>query len=522
MKIPTTTPRRRRRTLRATLVMLIGTLAFSFLPGVPRAEADTFSAPFPATPATLGAIPDSPNSTCGTQFGRRDVSVPVAGLPTGRRITDVYVGTNFSHTFASDLVIDLVPPGSTYPTGGQPYVRLFGTLNCTPNSGADFNGGYGFQTGTANLPAAIAAAGSGVIPGGNYAPRDSFSSLSNIFNPNGVWKVIFWDSDQGGTGTVNALDLRIMQDTTAPGVTINSGPANEATVNSNPTYTFSSSANDLLRFECSQDGGAFAPCTSPRTLNLGLGVHTFRVRGVDTSGNFSTPVQRQYNQVANPPPDTEITSGPADGSTVSSSPTFVFGSPDSDILRFECRLDGGGWSTCTSPRSEPSTGAHTFEVRAVDLAGQVDGTPAARSYTYTPVAPDTTAPQTQISSGPADGARVKQPPTYGFTSPDSDTEGFECSVDGGTYEPCASPYQVAVAPGPHTFAVRAYDEVPNVDATPATRSFILRDLCQEARTKLQAAKQRLRNAIQDDAGPRKIRRLRAAVRRWRAAVNDLC
>lgn len=522
MKILTTTPRGSGRTLRATLVTLICTLAFTLLPGAPSAEADSFSAPFPATPATLGAIPDSPNPTCGTQYGRRDVSVPVAGLPTTRRITDVYVGTNFSHTFASDVIIDLVPPGSTYPTDGQPYVRLFGTLNCTPNSGADFNGGYGFQTGTGNLPAAIAAAGGGVIPGGNYAPRESFSELSSIFNPNGVWRVIFWDSDQGGTGTVNNLDLRIMQDVTAPNVVINSGPAHEATVSSNPTYTFSTSANDLLRFECSNDGGGFVPCTSPRTLNLGLGVHTFRVRAVDTSGNFSAITTRQYNQVPDPPPNTEITSGPADGSTVSSAPNFVFGSPDSDLLRFECRLDGGSWSTCTSPRTESATGSHLFEVRAVDLAGQVDGTPAARSYTYTPVAPDTTAPQTQISSGPAEGARLKQPPSYGFTSPDADTAGFECSVDGGAYEPCASPYQVAVSPGPHTFAVRAYDEVPNTDATPATRSFVLRDLCQEARNKLQAAKQRLRNAIQDDAGPKKIRRLRAAVRRARNAVADLC
>lgn len=518
MKIPTTARSGSRRTRRALLVLLIGILGTTLLPSAP-AHADTFTGPFPANGGTLGAIPDGPNATCGAAYGRRDVTIPVAGLPTTRRLTDVFATVNLTHNYASDVIIDLVPPGSTYPTDGQPYSRLFGTLNCTPNSGADFNGWYSFQTGSASLPDAIAAAGGGVIPPGYYAPRQPMSNFSNIFNPNGTWKVIVWDSDQGGTGSVNGVELRFKQDVTAPNVVINSGPANEATVNSNPTYTFSTGADDLLRFECSTDGGGFVPCTSPRTLNLGLGVHTFRVRAVDTSGNFSVPVQRQYNQVPDPPPNTEITSGPADGSMVSSLPKFVFGSPDSDILRFECRLDGGGWSTCTSPRSEPSTGPHTFEVRAVDLAGQVDGTPAARSYTYTP---DTTAPQTQISSGPADGARLKQPPSYGFTSPDADVAGFECSIDDGAYEPCGSPFQVAVPPGPHTFAVRAYDEVPNTDATPATRSFVLRDLCQEARNKLAAAKLRLRNAIENDAGPQKIRRLRAAVRRARNAVADLC
>lgn len=510
------------RTARAAIALLVSITMLVLLPGLPTARADTFTGPFPANAGTLGAIPDGPNATCGAAYGRRDITIPVAGLPTTRRVTDVFTAINLTHSYASDVIIDLVPPGSTYPTAGQPYARLFGTLNCTPNSPADFSGWYGFQTGTANLPNAIAAAGSGVIPTGNYAPRESMSEFASIFNPNGTWKVVVWDADQGATGSVNGLELRFKQDVTAPNVVINSGPAHEATVTSNPTYSFSSPADDLLRFECSNDGAAFTPCTSPRTLNLGLGVHTFRVRAVDTSNNFSSIITRQYNQVPDPPPDTEITSGPADGSTVSSAPTFVFGSPDADLLRLECRLDGGPWSTCTSPRNETATGSHVFEVRAVDQAGQVDGTPAARSYTYTPIAPDTTPPQTQISSGPADGARVTAPPSYGFTSPDADTAGFECSVDGGTFEPCASPFQVAVSPGAHTFAVRAYDEVPNVDATPATRSFTLRDLCQEARTKLQAAKQRLRNAIQDDAGPRKIRRLRAAVRRWRGIVADRC
>jgi hypothetical protein len=51
--------------------------------------------------------------------------------------------------------------------------------------------------------------------------------------------------------------------------------------------------------------------------------------------------------------------------------------------RFECRLDGGAWLTCTSPRSYANVpiGPHVFEVRAIDPAGNVDPTPAQHPWT---------------------------------------------------------------------------------------------------------------------------------------------
>jgi subtilisin-like proprotein convertase family protein len=506
----------------AVLTTTLGLVAALVLVPAPAAHADSLTGPFHADAGSLGAIPDSNNPNCGTNFGSRTVTIPVSGMSTSRRLTDAYVGININHTYVSDLVIDLVPPGSSYPAAGGTFVRLFGSLNCTPNSPADLNGGYGFQTGFGSFASAIAAAGSGTVAPGNYAPQDPYSRLSGIFNPNGTWRLVFYDADQGATGTVSAADLYLQQDVTAPGVSFTGGPADNATVTANPTYSFSSSATDLSRFECATDAGAFTTCSSPRTLNLGLGVHTFKVRAVDTSGNFSSVIQRQYNQVADPPPNTEITSGPADGSTVSTAPTFVFGSPDLDVSQFQCRLDGGAWSTCVSPRTETATGTHLFEVRAVDQAGQVDGTPAARNYTYTPVAPDTTPPETQISSGPADGAVITEVPTYGFASPDADTAGFQCSVDGAAFTACASPFQVSVSPGTHTFAVRAFDEVPNYDASPATRTFTLRDLCQEAKDKLATAKAKLAAAIDSGARKAKIQRLRERVHQLRILKNQAC
>ncbi len=80
-------------------------------------------------------------------------------------------------------------------------------------------------------------------------------------------------------------------------------------------------------------------------------------------------------------PDTIIDSGPS--GTVGSSPaTFSFHSNVSGST-FECSLDGAAFTSCTSPQSYTglSDGEHTFSVRAIDPAGNIDPTPATRTWT---------------------------------------------------------------------------------------------------------------------------------------------
>ena len=66
---------------------------------------------------------------------------------------------------------------------------------------------------------------------------------------------------------------------------------------------------------------------------------------------------------------------------------------------FECRIDSGSWSSCTSPDTLSALGAgsHTFDVRATDTAGNTDATPASFTWTI-----DLTAPNTTIDSTPND------------------------------------------------------------------------------------------------------------------------
>jgi V8-like Glu-specific endopeptidase len=100
------------------------------------------------------------------------------------------------------------------------------------------------------------------------------------------------------------------------------------------------------------------------------------------------------------PPDTAITSGPA-GPTNDPSP--IFGFTATEPGSFECRLDGGGWSPCSSPKtySNLPDGPHSFAVVARDAAANIDQTPASSSFRVDTriLAPRVTARKKQRQTG---------------------------------------------------------------------------------------------------------------------------
>ena len=88
-----------------------------------------------------------------------------------------------------------------------------------------------------------------------------------------------------------------------------------------------------------------------------------------------------------------------------------------------------------------------------------------------PITPDDCIPpDTNILSGPS-GTITDTTPTFTFDSNEQPST-FRCSVDGGAYLSCTSPFtSVPLPDGPHTLSVQAIDASSNVDPTPATRSF---------------------------------------------------
>jgi hypothetical protein len=287
-------------------------------------------------------------------------------------------------------------------------------------------------------------------------------------------------------------------DTTPPPANINSafdGNNNTVSNGSNTTstsITFTLSGTDigvgLDHFECSLDGASFALCNSPvQFQNLSDGSHTLEVRSEDKVGNEGPTPTAFIWTINTTPPNTTINSV-TDGdnnivtnnsNTRSNTLTITFSATEiaTNVDHFECSIDQEEFSTCTSPMTFPdllSDGSHTFRVRAEDNSGHADITPATYSWTV-----DTAAPTVTITSAvdgnrntiSLDGGTPSTSMTFTFSGSDTGVglDGFECSIDGGTFADCTSPAQFDnLVSGVHTLDVRAIDIVGNQGASPAS------------------------------------------------------
>jgi hypothetical protein len=83
------------------------------------------------------------------------------------------------------------------------------------------------------------------------------------------------------------------------------------------------------------------------------------------------------------PPNTTIRSGPT-ARTRSGVATFRLASNEAGS-RFQCKLDRGAWGACGATKTYRGVkrGAHTFQARAIDRAGNVDRSPARRTWRRT-------------------------------------------------------------------------------------------------------------------------------------------
>ncbi|SHN12058.1 Ig-like domain-containing protein [Chitinophaga sp. CF418] len=198
------------------------------------------------------------------------------------------------------------------------------------------------------------------------------------------------------TGAVYTIDK------TAPtgSIVINGG----ATVTNNPNVTLTLTGSDAstpLQMAFSIDGGAYTAyeafaTTKALVLPSTEGTRTVDMRLKDAAGNIS--VYSDNITLDLTAPNTTITGNPTNPST-SSSATFTFTSNEAGST-FEGSLDGAAYTPVTSPVTFTglADGSHTFSVRAIDPAGNIDGSPA--SFTWLV---DTNGPVITSVSVPANG-----------------------------------------------------------------------------------------------------------------------
>jgi hypothetical protein len=98
------------------------------------------------------------------------------------------------------------------------------------------------------------------------------------------------------------------------------------------------------------------------------------------------------------------------------------------------------------------------------------------TWSGVPVVTDELPPETTLDVTP-NSTTSSLVAIFDFSgSDDRSSVTFQCSVDGGIYEPCASPFSTStLSVGSHIFAVRAVDALGNFDPTPASYTWTIED-----------------------------------------------
>jgi hypothetical protein len=251
----------------------------------------------------------------------------------------------------------------------------------------------------------------------------------------------------------------------APDTSIDSGPSGTIGVNT-ASFRFSSPEPGVT-FQCRMDAAAFTACTAPQSYaSLADGAHTFQVRAIDATGNTdSSPASRPFT-VDTTPPDTNITNGPT-GSVSSTSATFTFTSTEANST-FQCSLDNATFGTCPAGYTGLAQGAHNFRVRAIDAAGNPDGTPATANWTV-----DTIAPSAPVIGGSNALQKTSTVTLSGTAEAGSTVTVLEGATTRGTATATGGNWTVTinnVPDGAHSYVARATDAANNPSGNSNTRT----------------------------------------------------
>ncbi|WP_413570450.1 fibrinogen-like YCDxxxxGGGW domain-containing protein [Bdellovibrio sp. HCB117] len=203
-----------------------------------------------------------------------------------------------------------------------------------------------------------------------YANCDSPYELSGLSQ--GSYSLSIRAKDIAGNEVISNHNFDV--DLYPPVITVTDSPAAFVSETSEQ-FVFNvvdSGSSGVSFIECKLDGGSWAACASPYLIPVVTdGAHEFRIRATDYLGHVSAETIINWF-VDSTPPSIVFTSAPSD--TVDTDATIEFEVTESETtVNIECDLDGGGWSSCTSPHNltNLASGTHSFSVRATNAAGLV-------------------------------------------------------------------------------------------------------------------------------------------------------
>jgi type VII secretion-associated serine protease mycosin len=341
--------------------------ALAAVGGPPAAESPTFAGPAPEPDDTPARAALRPGATGGGAIA-----------PEGDE--DWYAFDVGAGTWTA-TVTPPVPSSSIDPRGMDPVVEVYDSahvlLRRSDTSGLDQPETVKFAAGGGGrFLVRVANAATAKSPG-PYTVTVAASSGGAAPTPSPVWVD---DTSPGAWVTGVGSGAR-------PSVTFGR-TIDAATVRNQTVRLWNARTNTTVAGTTAFDAGTVTATITPAAA-LAAGPYEVRVAGVKDTGGATVPPGTGFRFTVGPPPDTKppdttITAGPGSGtgSTVKTA-TATFRFTASEPSTFDCRLDGGKWRACTSPRHVTvGPGAHRFRVFARDAAGNEDPTPASYRWTY--------------------------------------------------------------------------------------------------------------------------------------------
>ncbi len=316
---------------------------------------------------------------------------------------------------ATFTLVRVAPPTFTSATLTTFTVGSAGSFNVT-------------ATGTPN-PAITHS--SGLLPAGvSFAPGTLTGVLSGTPTVGtgavGTYNLVFTGTNAGGA-TPQSFTLTVQK----ANQTITFGTLADRNQSVMPFAVTATAPGGTVSFASQTTGVCTTTGTNGATVTLIAG-GTCTIRASQSGNadyNGAPDVDQSFTVTDDVPPNTTITAGPS-GSVNSSSASFSFTSNEPGST-FECRIDGGSYSSCTSPQMYTglADGMHTFDVHAIDAATNVAATPASRTWTVDTVAPDTT-----ITSQPANPTNSTTA-TFNFNATETST--FQCRILPAAFGACS-------------------------------------------------------------------------------------
>jgi subtilisin family serine protease len=314
---------------------------------------------------------------------------------------DLDAFTVVSDTTAPTVTVDSLQ-GSAGTDSSSPFAALT-NAGATINWHANENGSFEVRRGGTNCTSGT------VVASGTYSTQPASVatavSAGNLSEGANTLRVCVIDT---ATNTGASADSTLTKDTTKPTISI-THTANANGWNNTDPVSESITASDsggsgVDSVDCTDSASGLGAVTgSEPNYSADVsdeGIHNLSCTATDAAGNTSD-ADTDTVKIDLTDPTTSIPVKPP-SVTNSTSAHFEFNGTDpvsggttSGVHHLECQLDGGGFTTCTSPQDFAGLTIgvdHTFDVRAIDYA---DNTGTATSYTWHVNA----APDVLISAG---------------------------------------------------------------------------------------------------------------------------